>query len=104
MTNWQWWAQNLFGDETDAEIYSIGPEPTREAVIASALRETVAGERFAIIEARSSEDMRHEGADCVPFLRTRGKQVLVNGAAALASLNYFTALRKNIVSPYCIMD
>jgi hypothetical protein len=79
MTPWQWWAETDFGDGDGFGQYNVGPEPSREAIIAAALRESVPGELFIIVEARESEDMRYEGEDFIPFLRTRNKEMLVNG-------------------------
>lgn len=81
MTLWQWWAG--FYDEVQEDgSYSLGEFNTREEAIAAGLRDTVRGQRFHIIEARSSQSMKYEGADIVPFLRKRNAEVLVNGPQA----------------------
>ena len=65
MSPWGWWAEIAYASENIGfcEEYHIGECPTREAVIA---------------EARQSTDVRHEGADIVPFLRSRNKAVFEN--------------------------
>jgi hypothetical protein len=78
MTPWQWWA-GLCVDVDDEGIYPHGEFPTRDAAIAAINREYPAGLPFYVIEARSSGDMRYEGAEIVPFLRTRGKEKLTTG-------------------------
>lgn len=50
---------------------------SREAVIAAALKEVLPGEAFEIIEARMSTAREHEGADIVPFTRSRNHEVLI---------------------------
>jgi hypothetical protein len=79
VTGWEWWA-GAIGEYT----YDIGNADTREAVIAQALAETVPGEQFQIIEAKSSDAAKYEGADHVPFLRQRNHEVLTNGPEATA--------------------
>lgn len=74
MTGWEWFAGHL-----DDEVYGLATEPTREGVIAAAMREIVPGETFRIVEARSSSDMRYEGEDFVPFLRTRNHEIIKTG-------------------------
>ena len=74
MTPWSWYAGY------PGETYDIVCDaPSREKVIAMALRELKPGERFQIIEARASDALRHEGSDCVPFLRTRNHEILTAG-------------------------
>ena len=81
MTPWRWWA-GMIGEHT----YDLaGDCATREDVIRAALHELTPGERFQIVEARSSEDVRHEGSDCVPFLRTRNHEILTAGPPLLAT-------------------
>ena len=81
MTPWRWWAGHP-GEHT----YDLaGDCATREDAIREAVRELSPGERFQIIEARSSEDVRHEGSDCVPFLRTRNHEVLTAGLATTST-------------------
>lgn len=76
MTPWRWYA-GIIGEWT----YDLACDcPSREAAIAEANRELKPGDQFQIIEARSSEAAKHEGSDCVPFLRTRNHEVLTVGA------------------------
>lgn len=79
MTPWRWWWLEE-GDEPQGGWQ--GDCDTREDAIANAQRELPRGARFYVMEARSSEDMRYEGSECVPFLRTRGKELLTNGPVA----------------------
>lgn len=81
MTPWRWWAREIGDDSYGLE----GDEPSREAVILKASRALKPGDQFEIIEARSSEDMRHEGSDCVPFLRTRNHEIITVGPVPAAS-------------------
>lgn len=75
MTPWSWWAGEL-----DADAYDLAAEePTREAAIQVASRQCKPGEKFQIIEARSSTDIKYEGADLVPFLRTRNHEIITVG-------------------------
>ena len=75
MTPWSWWAGEL-----DAETYDLACDvPTREAAVVEASRQLKSGDTFQIIEARSSEDRRHEGSDLVPFLRTRNHEIITVG-------------------------
>lgn len=71
MTPWAW----HWKDDFD-EGYG-GEHLTRDAAVAEAMRELNPGDSFQIIEARMSEDRRHEGDDIVPFLRTRNHEALV---------------------------
>jgi hypothetical protein len=75
MTPWRWWIGEA--DIVDSESQYDADCDTREAAIAWANREYPAGTPFYIIEARSSEDRRHEESDLVPFLRSRNKERLV---------------------------
>lgn len=75
MTPWAWWA-----GEPSEETYDLACEkPTREAAIAEAMRQLNRGEQFRIIEARASTAAKYEGADFVPFMRTRNHEVLTVG-------------------------
>lgn len=77
MTPWAW-----YWKQPDDESY-FDECPTREAAIAAASRELEPGEPFEIVEARMSEDRRHEGSDFIPFLRSRNKeQLTVAGASS----------------------
>lgn len=76
MTPWQWWWLEEGDDEHGG--WQAGHD-TREQAIAAAQRELDAGVRFYVLEARSSESIKYEEADCVPFLRTRGKELFTNG-------------------------
>lgn len=76
MTPWSWWAGELDADNT----YDLAAEEkTREAALQVASRQLKRGERFQIIEARSSTDAKYEGADFVPFLRTRNHEIITVG-------------------------
>jgi hypothetical protein len=80
MTPWSWYAGHP-GEFT----YDLAVDcASREDAIREALRELSAGETFQVIEARSSEASKHEGSDCVPFLRTRNHEVLTAGPHLLA--------------------
>ncbi len=74
MTPWSWWAGSP-GEQS----YDIAEASTRDEVIRMACRELGPGDTFQIIEARSSEAAKHEGSDCVPFLRTRNHEILTVG-------------------------
>lgn len=75
MTPWSWWAGEL-----DAETYDLAcEEKSREDAIQVASRLMKTGERFQIIEARSSEDRKHERSGFVPFLRTRNHEIITVG-------------------------
>lgn len=75
MTPWAWWAGHPGENTYDIAV----EEPTREAVILAACRELGPGDTFRIVEARSSEAMKYEGAECVPFLRTRNEETITVG-------------------------
>jgi hypothetical protein len=47
--------------------------------VSAALREYPVGAFFYVIEARSSTSKRYEGAEIVPFLRSRNKELLMVG-------------------------
>lgn len=81
MTPWQWWA----ADEDDACCgeWNMGEFSSRAEAIAGANRELPPGTPFRIIEARSSESLQYEGADIVPFLRSRNQERLVTGPRAV---------------------
>ena len=71
MSPWSWYAGY------PGETYDIVCDaPSRDAVIADALREVSPGERFQIVEARASDAVKFEGSDHVPFLRTRNHEIL----------------------------
>ena len=79
MSPWEWWAGEL-----DQDVYDlVGGVKSREECILEASRQMKPGEQFRIIEARSSSDRRYEGADFVPFLRWRNKEVITVGPVAL---------------------
>lgn len=81
MTPWSWWA-GVPGEE----CYDLAMDcPTREAAIREALREVRPGDKFQVVEARSSEAAKHEGSDFVPFLRTRNHEVLIAGPTPIAA-------------------
>lgn len=64
---------------------------TRAEVIAAAVKELAPGTPFRIIEARLSDDKKHEGSDVIPFLRFRNGEHLrvvsdeTGGKAAVAA-------------------
>lgn len=76
MSAWEWRAARL-GDNT----YGLACGRTRDEVIANALRETVPGEQFEIVEAQMRDARKYEGSDFVPFIRERNHEVLTNGPA-----------------------
>lgn len=74
MTPWSW-----FAGEIDAEAYDLACDvATREEAVREALAQLRPGERFQVIEARSSEAIKHEGG-IVPFLRTRNHEIMTAG-------------------------
>lgn len=75
MTPWQWWAGEV-GDVDAEGVYALGEFATRDEAVTAAQREYPAGTDFYMIEARSSEALEHEGADMIPFLRTRNREVM----------------------------
>ena len=78
MTPWQWWAGAV--DEVDScGEWQLGEFDSRDAAVAAATREYEPGTAFYVVEARSSTNMRYEGADIVPFVRQRHKERLVTG-------------------------
>lgn len=76
MTLWEWWWLEYDGQEQEG--WQPGGEDRAET-IAMAQREVPRGGQFLIIEARSSSAACYEGADWVPFLRTRNREMLTNG-------------------------
>jgi len=75
MTPWRW-----FAGHPGEYNYDIACDcASREEVIREALRNLGPGDTFQIIEARSSDAIKHEGSDCVPFLRTRNHEILTAG-------------------------
>lgn len=79
MTFWQWWWLEYDGQEQEGWT---GGCASREAAISEAQREVPVGAQFLVIEARSSSAAKHGGADWIPFLRTRNRELLTNGPAA----------------------
>lgn len=80
--DWTWWAGHKTSVDDDG-TYDIDNGATREAVIASALRETRPGEQFYVIHARmgdwedgADDDDRH------PFLESHSPELLTNGPVA----------------------
>ena len=67
---WCWYAR-VPGDET-----FICEQPTRAETIAEALREWGPGTEVELVEAVMSQDRRHEGADVIPFIRERNREVI----------------------------
>jgi hypothetical protein len=83
MTPWSWFYGEA--DVVDSEgQYDLGDFETKEAAIAAANRDLPPATPFYVIEARSSTDVRFEGADFVPFLRTRNKKRLTTGLRVVA--------------------
>lgn len=71
-TNWAWWA-GVVGEDN----YDLACEiSTREDAIREGLSNTVDGEIVQIIEAQQSTAAKYEGADHVPFTRTRNHEVI----------------------------
>jgi hypothetical protein len=79
MTGWEWWAGDIDEDDYGLE----GGIPTKDEVIRRVSRYMKPGDRFRVIEARSSADRRYEGSDFVPFLRTRNKEIVTVGPVAI---------------------
>lgn len=77
MTRWEWWVG--YDEKGPPENYEIASCLSRAGAIHAGLRATKLGEKFWIVEARSSEDQRYEGADFVPFKRTRNLECHTNG-------------------------
>ena len=75
MTPWAW-----YWKEADDESYGDECE-SREAVIAAAEKELSPGDVFEIVEARMSEDRKHEESDFIPFLRSRNHETLTISSA-----------------------
>ena len=76
---WFWWAGWKTTVDDDGR-YDIDMQPTREAVVASALRETLPGDQFYVIEAVMGpfhED--DEEQETQPFAETRNRELLTNG-------------------------
>lgn len=78
MSPWRWHVGHYDSVEDDG-VYDIDECGTRDEAIQSGLRETAAGARFYVIEARSSEAAQHKFSDIVPLLRTRNKELLTHG-------------------------
>ena len=70
MTPWAWWAGHI------GEDYEIAEASSRDAVIQAARREIAPSAPFQIIEARSSTDRHFDGADVIPFVRTRNHEII----------------------------
>lgn len=84
MTGWEWWVGS-YADVEYEGAYGWGGVTTRNHAIALGLRETRPGERFYIVEARSSQASQHEDADVIPFLRQRKKELVEHTKIAVAS-------------------
>lgn len=78
MTPWQWWATDVFSESEGT--WSEGEFADKGSAIAAG-RKAFPGEHFYIIEARSSEARKHEGADVMPFLKRRNKELVYNPPA-----------------------
>jgi hypothetical protein len=79
MTPWAWW---WLAEGDDEHGGWAGCHDSRDEAVADAQRHLPAGTRFRVMEARSSDAMKYEGADCVPFLRTRNEEWLTAGECA----------------------
>ncbi|WP_322884236.1 hypothetical protein U8C35_07720 [Sinorhizobium medicae] len=78
MTPWTWWAGEL-----DDDVYALAEATTKEEVIRRASIGMKPSDQFRIVEARSSEAMKYEGQDFVPFLRTRNEEIVTIGPVAV---------------------
>jgi hypothetical protein len=74
MTPWTWWA-----GEIDEDTYGLAEAATRKDVIREASQGLKPGDKFRIVEARTSTAAQYEGSDCVPFLRTRNHEIITVG-------------------------
>jgi len=81
MVKRSWWAGVIGEQSYDLAV----EEPTREDAIREALKLVEPGERFQIIEAALSSDMRYEGADFVPFAHARNHEILTAGPVNVES-------------------
>lgn len=72
MTPWQWW----WLEDGEDEHGWCGEHYTRAQAIADARDTLPSGVKFWIIEARSSTALEYEEDECVPFLRTRNKELI----------------------------
>ncbi len=71
-TNWAWWA-GVVGEDT----YCLASDVrTREEAIREGMNNACEGEIVQIIEAQQSTAAKYEGADHVPFTRTRNHEVI----------------------------
>jgi hypothetical protein len=75
---WVWWAGWKATVDDDGR-YDIDSQPTREAVIASALRETLPGDQFYVIEAVMAPWDEDEHDEVQPFAATRNLELMTNG-------------------------
>lgn len=73
-SEWEWWV-----GVPGAEAYDLGLAMTRSEAVRIGLRETLPGDEFEIVEAQTSTARRYEGADFVPFIRSRNYERLKNG-------------------------
>jgi len=79
---WVWWAGWKRTVDDDFR-YDIDMQPTREAIIASALSETLPGDQFYIIEAIMAPwDLGVDEDEVQPFAETRNRELLTNGPSA----------------------
>lgn len=75
MTPWRWWA----GHPGESNFDVACECSSREEAIREACRNLGPGDQFVIVEARQSEAAKYEGAECIPFLRTRNRELLTVG-------------------------
>lgn len=73
LTPWSWWVASE-SSLADDRIYDLDDCPTREAAIATGLRETRVGDRFHIVEARCWDGNRESVDDFDPFARERNHE------------------------------
>ncbi|MGE4323644.1 MAG: hypothetical protein AB7E60_11520 [Sphingobium sp.] len=71
-SDWHWWA-GIVGEWN----YEVAVEqPTRQAAIEEALRNTDEGDVVQIIEARISTAAKYDGWDAIPFTHTRNHEII----------------------------
>ena len=76
---WTWWAGHRASVDDDG-LYDIDNGPTKEAVVASAMRDTLPGDQFYVVEAIMGP-WEDDGApdNRMPFAETRNCALLTNG-------------------------
>jgi hypothetical protein len=77
LSPWAWSVGHA--DSVDEEgVYDIDEQPTREAAIASGLRQAQPGETICIVEFRCWE-RQDEDRDVIPYARMRNHERIVVG-------------------------